>query len=102
MRVLVDGDTYELDLDRLTIKECRELKRQSGGMTIEQFTGGLAKSDPDSVAALVWLAKRRNGEVIRFDDVDFVLDSFSIEFEEEVEEASAEAPALPTPGDDSP
>lgn len=98
MQIVVDGSTYDFDTATLRVGEMRALKKASG-LKIKDFTEGLAESDPDALTALVWLAKRRCGEHIKFDDLDFDLSDFEIVEADDTDAAAGDAPADP-PADD--
>lgn len=101
MQIVVDGQTYEFDTATLKVGEMRALKKASG-MKIRDFTEGLSDSDPDALTGLVWLAKRRAGEHIKFDDLDFELSDFEVVSEDEPEPAADGENAAVPPADDAP
>lgn len=67
MKFSLDGRSYEVAID-LSIGEARAVKRHTG-LSVTQLLS-LPMSDADVAAALVWVAKRRAGEEITWDDVD--------------------------------
>lgn len=76
MKISVDGNTYEYDPGKLMLSEARLLQGATG-QTLRQWQNGLNALDADSVAALVWLLRRRAGEPdLAFADVEFDLGSF--------------------------
>lgn len=69
MRFKVRDVEYELDDDRLTVAEGRLLKKYTN-MGIVEIFDGLKRGDPDSMAAVVFLAKFRRGEQPKWRDLD--------------------------------
>jgi len=65
----LDGETYEYDDTSLSVKEARIIKKNAG-MGLVSWARGLADGDPDALVAMVWLAKTRAGEAIRWQDLD--------------------------------
>lgn len=106
IKVTVEGTEYEWDSDRLLVAEARELKTYTG-FTPPRWLAALDESDPDAVAALIFLAKKRAGETLRFSDLD-TLDYADFEMEvvdpeqndtdaQPAEEAGQDAAPDPTP-----
>lgn len=62
------GERYEFDEEHLPITDAMRIK-EATGLTVRGFLTGLREYDPHAVVALVWLAKRRSGERVTFDDV---------------------------------
>lgn len=75
MKLTLGGVEYHSDLMalyRVSINEARIIKRQTG-MTLADWRFSLVtyfREDPDMLAALVWLLKRRAGEVADWDEID--------------------------------
>ncbi|MFD1656999.1 hypothetical protein ACFSL4_01795 [Streptomyces caeni] len=69
IKVTVGDQIYEFDDGRLLVAEAREIKTLCG-LTPPRMYGGLEEGDPDSVAAIVFLAKKRAGEPVRWSDLD--------------------------------
>jgi hypothetical protein len=65
----LSGEPYEYDDSTLSVKEARVIKKNTG-MGLVSWARGLADGDPDAMVALVWLAKTRAGEAIRWQDLD--------------------------------
>ncbi len=68
---------------KMTLAEAFALKSATG-MTPDGFLRGLIDKDPDSIVALLWLCRTRDGEKIRLEQIptDFDLydeDEFSME-----------------------
>ena len=53
------------------------------GMTIPAWQKALEEFDPGAIAALVWVLKKRNGEDVRFSEIDFNLADFEVIADEE-------------------
>lgn len=99
MQIVVDGTEYDFDTATLRVGEMRALKKASG-MKIKDFTEGLADADPDALTALVWLAKRRAGEHIKFDDLDFELGDFDVIEPDDPQDAAGDGDTPADPPDD--
>lgn len=65
-------EVIAFDETRLMLSEARAVQKASGYHPDDWFDG-LKKGAPDAVAAVVWLALRRAGVEITYDDVDFDL-----------------------------
>jgi len=77
-KLTVEGDTYDVDMGTLSIREAIALQRATG-YTTKQVLEGLAELDAISFAALVWLAYTRAGNKVDFDSLDFDLLGIGIE-----------------------
>ena len=69
IKFAVDGQDYDYDSDELSVFEARLVKSLTG-MSTAAFLQGLAAMDGDSLAGMIYLAKRRAGEDIAFDSLD--------------------------------
>lgn len=69
MRVRIQDREYELATDRITVFEARVLKKHTG-MGFLELNDRLRLGDPDSVAAVCFLAKLRAGENPKWRDMD--------------------------------
>ncbi|MEW2300278.1 hypothetical protein AB0958_09885 [Streptomyces sp. NPDC006655] len=105
-KLTVEGTVYEFDPGRMLLAEAREIKTYTG-MTIPSWSVGIDEMDPDSLQSLIYLAKKRAGESLRYSDLD-TLDFADIhlepmEDEEEAEEGpeAAQQAVDPTPPGDS-
>lgn len=76
-RLRLGDDEYEFDQTQLMLSETR-LVKQWTGLSPAQWERGLSDMDPDCVAALVCLLKRRAGEDIDFETLDFDYAQFEI------------------------
>jgi hypothetical protein len=95
LKLTVEGVVYEFDGDHLLLAEARELKTYTG-MTLPKWSAGVDEMDPDAIQALIYLAKKRAGETLRFSDLDS-LDFADIELEpmDDEEEATEGEPGTP-------
>lgn len=61
--LMVDGKRYEICFEDCTALDAKDCRRQTG-LSLSQIFGSAADAEPDldSVAALVWLARRKAGE----------------------------------------
>jgi len=95
IRFTLDGEKYEFDDDRLDVSEVRDLRKVTGFGFVE-FWQNFAEVDPDCVAGLVWLTRRRNGETdlrfteVNFDFMEFVgsMESDKVETDKETDDES--------------
>ncbi|MEU8717479.1 hypothetical protein [Streptomyces sp. NPDC048663] len=100
-KLTVEGTVYEFDPSRMLLAEAREIKTYTK-MTIPAWSMGIDEMDPDSMQSLIYLAKKRAGESLRYSDLD-TLDFADIELEpmdDEAEDGEPEAAgqaADPTP-----
>ena len=63
------GESYEYDDTTLTVKEARIIKKNAG-FGLVTWAKGLSEGDPDALVAMVWIAKTRAGEAVRWQDLD--------------------------------
>lgn len=89
MKLIVNGKAYYYDESRLLNTEAIALQKATG-MSVKGLGDALKEADPVALTAVVWLAMRRAGENVRFDDLEFDLGSI------EIEEEPAPEPARPT------
>ncbi|WDO09960.1 hypothetical protein ME763_32235 [Streptomyces murinus] len=69
IKLTVEGAEYEWDSDRLLVAEARELKTHTG-LTPPKWMMALDEQDPDAIVGLIYLAKKRAGENLRWSDLD--------------------------------
>ncbi|MGH8575347.1 MAG: hypothetical protein ACREXJ_00175 [Gammaproteobacteria bacterium] len=72
LRFTHDGQEYEFDPDKLPLAEAIMVKKHTG-MGMAPYMQGLRDVDPEAIQAMVFLAKRRAGEKVKFEDIDFDL-----------------------------
>jgi hypothetical protein len=74
----------------LMLAEARAIQRTTG-FTPVQWDEAISKSDAEAITALIWIARKRNGEPnLRFEDVDGDLSTF-LPYLEEPEPTAGEA-----------
>lgn len=109
LKLTVEGVVYEFDGDHLLLAEARELKTFTG-MSVPKWSAGIDEGDVDAIQALIYLAKKRAGETLRFSDLETLdyadIDLEMMDDEEKDEEAgpqaeTAEKQVDPTPPGDS-
>jgi hypothetical protein len=64
----VGEDSYEFDDETMTVDEAREIKKYAG-FGLKSWALGLQDMDPDALVGLVYLAKIRAGEAVRWSDL---------------------------------
>lgn len=70
LRITLDGEVFDVRLGDITSPMARELRSKLGFGPM-QLVGQLAVDpDVDLLSAFVWLARRINGELVRFEDVE--------------------------------
>ncbi|MET7479533.1 hypothetical protein ABZT17_34940 [Streptomyces sp. NPDC005648] len=80
VKLTVEGTEYEFDGSRLLVAEARELKTYTG-FTPPKWLAAIDESDPDGLAFLIYLAKKRAGEQLRYSDLDSLdYADFDLEF----------------------
>lgn len=77
MKIRIEDAFYDFDAERLMLSEALAVKTYTG-MSIPEWQKALEQFDPSAVQALAWLLKKRNGEDVRFSDVDFNLAEFEV------------------------
>lgn len=102
LKFILDGTKYEYDDSTLSVKEARAIKKNTG-FGLVTWAQALQIGDPDALVAMVWLAKTRTGEAVRWQDFDnfdlATLDLTSADDEEEEakqEGDDVDPPATPT------
>ena len=84
---------------RWHLAEARQIQRVAD-LTIQEFQAAIFDLDATALTALVQVLWKRDGRVVKFDDVDFDLSTFDVSFlpGENDDEPAAEGDALdPTP-----
>lgn len=96
MKFKIEDREYEWS-PKITISEAFLLKEKAY-LTIPQLGPAIAQVDPYAIAFLVYIAKRRNGEVVKWEDVgELDLMSFDIVEEEAAAEEEPGKSKSPTP-----
>jgi hypothetical protein len=73
---LDDGTEHEFDPDVLALSESVAVYKNTN-LGIYQFILGCQQFNPLALKAMVWLTRTRNGEKIKFDDIEFDVLKFS-------------------------
>lgn len=95
IRFTVEGTKYELDIMRLMNTEAILIKKMTG-LTIQGMYEGMDKGDPEALTALVWLAKKRAGEPVKFQELEF--DTFEVAQSLEADEPEEDPDLSPLDG----
>lgn len=69
LKFTIEGRTYEYDEAMMLVKEARLIKKHAG-YGLVSMANGLKDGDPDALVAMIFLAKRRAGEMVRWQDLD--------------------------------
>lgn len=77
MKIRIEDQFYDFEADRLMLKEAMAVKTYTG-MGVTDWNKALEEFDPNAIAALVWILKKRAGEDVRFSDLDFNLADLEI------------------------
>jgi hypothetical protein len=76
--VKLDGQSWMFDEDDITIQDAYMLKSVTG-MGLRGFFEGLQDMDPQCLQALVWFLRRKAGEQVQMDEVNFKVTSLQME-----------------------
>jgi hypothetical protein len=60
--LIVEGTKYTVRLDDITARDTGDLRRETGSSLKSVIKSMSADMDIDTLAALVWLSRRQNGE----------------------------------------
>lgn len=100
MIVTIEGKRYEFDHTKLRLSELKVLKQKTG-LTLGTFTPALAAYDPDALGFMVWLLRRRSGDEVEFEDVDFDLSDITVEDPPDPTSGATSGPAAASTSDSS-
>lgn len=66
VKIVIAGKEYELDFEKLTMGDRRDIKRLSEGSfgSPEEWIDGLMQNDVDAIASLAYVCKKRAGETV--------------------------------------
>lgn len=99
MKFRIEGEDLEFEEDTLTVAEARLIKKHTG-MGLKSFAEGSKDGDPDALVAIVFLAKRRAGQAVRWQDLDSLdlakLEAISESVDESPGTDVADPPIWPT------
>ncbi len=70
-RVTLEEKSWIFDEDELTNDEAKLIKGATGGLGLVPFFAGLRDLDPDCMQALVWFLRRKDGEPVRLEEINF-------------------------------
>jgi hypothetical protein len=84
LRITIDSEVYEVRVGDITSTLARELRAKVGFGPMQLINQCAVDPDIDLLSAVVWLARRINGELVRFEDVavtyaQLVSDGFDID-----------------------
>ncbi|PXY21121.1 hypothetical protein [Prauserella muralis] len=101
-----DGKTWTLNLHDVLVSEQREL-RQVTGMKWWPLLADFSMQDPEACHAMFWLARKRAGETVTFEDFDYPVTSLRVTLvepdsgktstEDDGDSTEAPDPTQPTP-----
>jgi hypothetical protein len=80
---------HEWEFDSPTLRELRSIKKLTG-LNGVAFSEAAEQSDPEALAALLWVLHKRSGITVPFDDVDLDFGDFEM-VETEAERLAREA-----------
>jgi hypothetical protein len=69
MRVKIEGKEYEFDQKKLPLAEAIALEKVTG-MRLPEWNEDFEKGSMLALAGMVWLILRRNGEQIKFSEIE--------------------------------
>jgi hypothetical protein len=87
MKFEFEGQIYSVET--LMLSEARAIQKATG-YTMLEFEQQVAKGDAECIAAIIWVAQKRQIPTLRFDDVDGDLSTFK-RLEDDTEGEDAEA-----------
>lgn len=70
LRIVLDGETFDVRLGDITDKLAGELRSRIGCGPMSLIRQCAIDPDIDLLSAFVWLARRIAGEMVRFEDVE--------------------------------
>jgi hypothetical protein len=70
LHFVLDDTEYEFDQNKLALFEALAIKKELG-LTVAGMQAGMRDLDPEALIAVVWLSKKRAGEAVRIQDIDF-------------------------------
>lgn len=91
IRVTVDGESYEADVNRLTFAEARAVEKKAG----ESMADIMRTKSIASVQALIWVVVKRGDATLKFEDLDD-REIADFDIEEIKDDEEGEATADPT------
>jgi hypothetical protein len=73
----VDGTKYQFNEGRLLGVEASAVKKNTG-LTIVDFLNGIIGGDPDALIGMVFIAKKRAGEPVKWNELSETLEMFAL------------------------
>lgn len=70
LRFTIEGDTYDLDMERILNVEAIAAQKVTGKKW-DEILDDADKSDAEAITAVVWIALKRKNPDLRFTDVSF-------------------------------
>jgi hypothetical protein len=99
MKITVEGTVYEHDVDNLLLSEALDIQEKLGGMTLVRWQYGLDGRGAIETKALVYLLKKRAGEKVDWDTLEFNL--ATVEYEDVPDDENGEGEKSLDPGGQS-
>lgn len=82
MQLVVDGQSYDLDIGALRNDECIALERACD-LTLSEWSDRLKRGSMLATTAAIWLIRRRSEPGLKFDDVVFDLGDFDLKLSDD-------------------
>lgn len=70
VRFIVGDQVHEVRIGEITPRLAREVRRETGSTVMQLIEEVGEAADLDTIAALIWIARRIQGENVTFDDID--------------------------------
>lgn len=70
LRITLEGEVHEVRVGDITSSMARELRAHTGFGPMQLIRQCAVDPDVDLLSAFVWLARRINGEPVRFEEVE--------------------------------
>lgn len=77
MKITIWGETYDYKFDSMLVAESKTLKKSFGFPGVAPWSEAIENGDGEAIAALLYFAKKRAGEVVKpndFDNLPFIRD----------------------------
>lgn len=75
MKIHLDGEDYEYDMDEMTVQQARVIK-VAFGFNLQQLQDEMASGNPDAISAVYWLMLAQSGVKADPKTVDFKITRF--------------------------
>jgi hypothetical protein len=70
LRLALDDQTYEIDLRTILNVEAIEIQKRTG-YAYDEWLTKCDEGDPQAITAMVWLMRKRAGDILRYSEVEF-------------------------------